>query len=177
MCILCTDGTLFTQHKAFSMRKTTRTCLVMWTICGFSAQRRTCVYSAQTVPCLLSTKHSVCGKQLGHVLLCGQSVVSLHSGEHVYTLHRRYPVYSAQMFGMRKTTRTCLVMWTICGFSAQQRTCVYSAQTVPCLLSTKHSVCGNTWKCSVFNAQSLSVNFTYFNFSTKYSPNLIESES
>ena len=125
-----------------------------------SLHRRYSVYSAHKV-------HYA--ETLWQVALCGQSTVSLHSKAHVPTQHRQHSVYSAHKVHYAET------LWQValCGksvVSLNRRYSVYSAHKV--------HYAETVWNVVGFNATNLQLNFTSFNFSTKYTPpNLINTLS
>ena len=117
-----------------------------------SLHRRYSVYSAHEV-------HYA--ETLWQVALCGQSTVSLHSKAHVPTQHRQHSVYSAHKVHYAET------LWQValCGksvVSLNRRYSVYSAHKV--------HYAETVWNVVGFNATNLQLNFTSFNFSTKYTP-------
>ena len=151
---LWTDGTLFTQHYAETLWQVA--------LCG---QSTVSLHSKAHVP-TQHRQHCGCSVQNGQYVetlwlvgLCGQSVVSLN---------RRYSVYSAHKVHYAET------LWQVAldgksVVSLNRRYSAYSAHKV--------HYAETVWNVVGFNATNLQLNFTSFNFSTKYTPNLINTLS
>ena len=160
---LWTDGTLFTQHYAET--------LWQLVLCG---QSTVSLHSKAHVPtqhrqhCGCSAHKVHYAETLWQLAPCGQSTVSLHSKAHVPTQHRQHCGCSVQNGQYVET------LWQValCGksvVSLNRRYSVYSAHKV--------HYAETVWNVAGFNAKNLQLNFTSFNFSTKYTPNLINTLS